>query len=147
MTSSLHYRGVQRFPVRWRHTFFLLFMPVSPKHHRREYPFPNTHTHDLCKAIMQCNSVDECENFLRDLCTLKEIRTLSERWYIAKRIWQGFPYRTIIQETGASSTTIARVSHWVQFGNGGFRTMCKRCIVDDRYPEEMSLGKMMAHAA
>ena len=49
---------------------------------------------------------------------------MTERWQIAKMVMQGLPYRVIMEQTGASSTTISRVAHWVVYGQGGYRKAC-----------------------
>lgn len=51
---------------------------------------------------------------------------MTERWQIARLAWMGFPYRVITAKTGASSTTIARVVHWLTYGKGGYRLACDR---------------------
>ncbi len=55
---------------------------------------------------------------------MQELKAITERWHIARLIWQGYPYRTIIEKTGASSTTIARVAHWLTYGQGGYQRAC-----------------------
>lgn len=51
---------------------------------------------------------------------------MAERWQIAKMVTEGLPYRVITRKTGASSTTIARVAHWVRYGEGGYEKLCER---------------------
>lgn len=113
-------------------------MPNIRTHHSKlaQFDFPNEQTSELFRIIRSLETEAECEAFFRDLWTLSEMKSMSERWQIAKLIWQGFPYRMIIKELNVSSTTIARVSHWMQYGNGGFRRMCQKLV---RHPSEEEL--------
>ncbi len=93
--------------------------------HQR-YQYPNKQTDELFRAVLSLETVGECEAFFRDLCTIQEIKALTERWHIAQMVWDGMPYRVIMEKTGASSTTIARVAHWVAYGQGGYQKVCTK---------------------
>lgn len=69
---------------------------------------------------------EECARFFRDLCTLRELESMAERWEVAKMVAQEIPYRKIHELTGVSSATITRIAHWVHHGEGGYRLMLKR---------------------
>lgn len=60
------------------------------------------------------------KKFLRDLCTLSELKAMSERFEVVKRISQGENYRRISKETGVSTATITRVGYWLKNGEGGY---------------------------
>ncbi|OIO53779.1 hypothetical protein AUJ46_04255 [Candidatus Peregrinibacteria bacterium CG1_02_54_53] len=92
----------------------------------QRFDYPNEQSKDLFNAILALESIEDCERFFRDLCTMQELKEMTERWEIAKMIWQGYPYRVITEKTGASSTTIARVAHWVTYGEGGYQKACKQ---------------------
>jgi TrpR-related protein YerC/YecD len=81
---------------------------------------------DLYRAILTLEGVGEARSFFRDLLTLAEISELAERWKVARLIARGVSYTEIIDQTGLSSTTVARVARWVKQGTGGYRTMLKR---------------------
>ena len=83
-------------------------------------------TRDLCKAILSLRSVREAESFLRDLCTLSELEAMAHRWQAAKLIDRGLPYLEISRRTGASTTTVTRVAHWLHHGEGGYRLALDR---------------------
>ena len=52
---------------------------------------------------------------LRDLCTPSEIRTIAERWHVARLLDQGdSSYREIHDATGVSTTTIVRVARFLR---------------------------------
>lgn len=98
-------------------------MPLADN---QRFEFPNEGSKDLFRALLALETVEDCENFFRDLCTIQELKAITERWEIAKLVSQNVPYRVIGQKTGASSTTIARVAHWVNYGKGGYQKACKQ---------------------
>jgi TrpR-related protein YerC/YecD len=80
----------------------------------------NKKTDNLFKAILSLKNVKEAEAFFRDLCTIDEIKDMSERWEIAKMIKKGFPYRQISKKLKVSTTTVSRVALWLNNGKGGY---------------------------
>jgi TrpR-related protein YerC/YecD len=83
-------------------------------------------TRDLLQAIVSLRSVGEAERFLRDLCTLSELEALSHRWQAAQLLDRGLPYLEVSRLTGASTTTVTRVAHWLRHGEGGYRLVLDR---------------------
>lgn len=81
---------------------------------------------ELYKAISKLEGTKECAEFFRDLCTVNELKAMSERWQVAKKVDKGTPYRQIAEETGASTATITRVAHWLHHGMGGYQNMLKK---------------------
>lgn len=81
---------------------------------------------DLFGAVLALETVEDCERFFRDLCTLSELRALTERWQVVRKLEEGMPYRAISDETGVSTATITRVAHWLQQGTGGYRLALDR---------------------
>lgn len=80
----------------------------------------------LIDVILALKSQDEAEKFLRDLLTESEIDEFSNRWQAAKMLDNNIPYTQIIKKTGLSSTTVARISKWLNSGMGGYRLMLDR---------------------
>lgn len=78
-------------------------------------------TDELFKAILSLENDKEAEAFFRDLCTIDEIKAMSERWQIAKLVYQGMPYRKIAEKLGVSTTTVSRVAVWVFHGENGYK--------------------------
>lgn len=74
----------------------------------------------LFKALMLCQTEEECRAFINDLCTPQEIDALTERWLIARLLaakspdGNGMSYRDISAATGASTTTVGRVARFLQ---------------------------------
>ena len=77
---------------------------------------------ELFDAILALNSVEECEAFFEDLCTIKEIQDLSQRFQVAKMLSEKKNYQDISKTTGASTATISRVNKCLMYGKGGYRT-------------------------
>ena len=80
----------------------------------------------LCKAITSLATVEDCRNFLRDLCTPAELQALIDRWQVVELLEQGLTYRRIHDLTGVSVTTIGRVARFLTDGYGGYRTAIDR---------------------
>jgi TrpR-related protein YerC/YecD len=80
----------------------------------------------LYDALLRLKTRAEAAAFMRDLCTIPEINALSERWSVARRVARGMSYRAVADETGASTTTVTRVAHWLHHGQGGYRTLLER---------------------
>ncbi len=83
---------------------------------------------ELIEAILSLKNADECERFLHDICTPKEMRDLSERWLIARLLDDGkLSYRDIHALTGVSVTTVGRVARFLQQENyKGYRAVLDR---------------------
>ena len=84
---------------------------------------------DLFEAIRNLEGPDEVERFLRDLCTLGELEAMAHRWEVVKLLDQGLPYQEIARRSGASTTTVTRVAHWLRHGEGGYRTALDRRLL------------------
>lgn len=75
----------------------------------------------LLRAILSLETKEEAKRFLRDLCTEGEIEEFAKRLKTAEMLMDNVPYSTIEKETGFSSTTVARVSKWLNSGEGGYK--------------------------
>ncbi|MBQ9068698.1 MAG: TrpR YerC/YecD [Eggerthellaceae bacterium] len=76
---------------------------------------------DLLHVLVGVTSEDDAYALLEDLFTIREIRETSQRLAVARMLDAGKPYVAIEQATGASATTIARVSKALNYGAGGYR--------------------------
>ena len=83
---------------------------------------------DLAALLAALRSDGEARAVLRDLCTPAEVRTLAERWHVAKLLDAGgLTYREIHDATGVSTTTIVRVARFLKDEqNGGYRLLLDR---------------------
>lgn len=80
----------------------------------------------LMKAVLELKTVEECENFFRDLCTVPEMISLSQRLRVAKLLSDDMIYSDVTEQTGASTATISRVNRALNYGSGGYRLVLKR---------------------
>ena len=83
-------------------------------------------TRELFEAILSLRTVEEAESFFRDLCTLAELEAMTHRWQAARLVDEGLPYHEVSRRTGASTTTVTRVAHWLRHGEGGYRLAIDR---------------------
>ena len=80
----------------------------------------------LFNAILSLESVDECYDFFEDLCTVTELKAISQRFNVAKLLLEKKVYNDIVEETGASTATISRVNRALSFGNDGYKLALDR---------------------
>ncbi len=80
----------------------------------------------LLDALLQVETVEEAAAFLRDLCTLGELRDLAQRWAVVRLLDAGLHYSEISRRTGASTATITRIASWLNHGEGGYRLLLDR---------------------
>lgn len=80
----------------------------------------------LFNAILQLKNVEECYDFFEDLCTVTELKALSQRIVVAKMLREKRVYSDIVEETGASTATISRVNRSLRYGNDGYDEVFKR---------------------
>ncbi|MCC8016303.1 MAG: YerC/YecD family TrpR-related protein [Clostridiales bacterium] len=74
----------------------------------------------LFKSILQLNDLEECYDFFEDLCTVQELKSLSQRIVVAKMLSEKSVYTDIVAKTGASTATISRVNRSLQYGCDGY---------------------------
>jgi TrpR-related protein YerC/YecD len=81
---------------------------------------------ELCDALLALRTREEAAAFLRDICSLHELESLSHRWQAARMLDQGTPYARVAAELHASTATVTRVAHWLRHGEGGYRLVLDR---------------------
>lgn len=77
----------------------------------------------LAVALTDISDVKTMQNFLRDVMTEKEILEISSRLQAAIMLQNGDKYTEIVKKTKLSSTTVARISDWLQNGCGGYQAV------------------------
>ena len=80
----------------------------------------------LVKGLLKLETEEECYAFLEDVCTIKELQDMAQRFDVALKLSDGFNYNQVSQETGASSATISRVNKCLMYGNNGYKTIIDR---------------------
>jgi TrpR-related protein YerC/YecD len=91
-------------------------------------------TDQLFDTVLDLRTVEECEAFFEDLCTLKEISDLSHRLEVARLLRSGATYEEVIvamrkalgRQPVPSTATISRINRFLKYGAGGYRTMLDR---------------------
>ncbi len=89
-------------------------------------------TDRLFDALLSLSDREECYRFFEDLCTVKELEDLSQRWAVARMLHQGMRYTDIADTTGASTATIARVNRCLLYGADGYARVVKK--LDPKQP-------------
>ena len=87
--------------------------------------FPSDHR-DLFQTILALETIEECESFFKDLCTIKEVEAMAQRLYAARLIAGGKTFTQIEELTGISSTTLSRVSQAYKYGSGYKKALSKK---------------------
>ncbi len=77
-------------------------------------------------AVLSLRTVEECQAFFKDVCTIKELQDLTQRLQVAVLLDQGRNYQEISKQTSVSSATISRVNRCLVYGDGGYRTVLDR---------------------
>lgn len=80
----------------------------------------------LYEAILKLESLEECEAFFEDLCTVQELESISQRLVVAKLLTEDKVYTDIVERTGASTATISRVNRTLQSGRDGYSIIFDR---------------------
>ena len=87
-------------------------------------PTSDIRTPDVENLLEVLASIDDHDTLfalMEDMFTIREIRESSQRLAVARMLDDGKSYAQIEQATGASATTIARVSKCLSYGAGGYR--------------------------
>ena len=74
----------------------------------------------LFDSILKLETREECYKFFEDLCTVNELKSISQRVVVAKMLTEKRVYSDIVAATGASTATISRVNRCLNYGNDGY---------------------------
>lgn len=80
----------------------------------------------LFKAILCLNDEEECYTFFEDLCTIKELLSIAQRFEVATMLRDKKTYMEIVEKTGASTATISRVNRSLTYGCDGYEMVFDR---------------------
>lgn len=86
----------------------------------------------LFSAVLKLETKEECYNFFNDLCTVVELKSISQRLQVAKLLSEHCLYNDIVSKTGASTATISRVNRSLNYGNDGYRVVFDRLSEDEK---------------
>lgn len=85
----------------------------------------------LFKAVLSLKDEQDCYSFFEDLCTVPEIKAMSQRLVVAKMLSEKRVYSDIVAQTGASTATISRVNRALIYGCDGYALAFKRIAESD----------------
>ncbi len=80
----------------------------------------------LFDAMLCLKNREECYQFFEDLCTVKELLSLSQRLEVATMLKEDRTYLEIGERTGASTATISRVNRSLNYGEDGYELVLRR---------------------
>lgn len=80
----------------------------------------------LFSAVLQLETIDECRRFFTDLCTISELKSMSQRMEVALMLKDKSVYTDIAAKTGASTATISRVNRCINYGSDGYNLVIER---------------------
>ena len=86
----------------------------------------------LLDVFASLDDKDTLFALMEDMFTIREIKESSQRLAVARLLDAGKSYAKIEELTGASATTIARVSKCLSYGSGGYRAAIEKL----NHPEE-----------
>lgn len=94
----------------------------------------------LVGAVLALKDASEAKRFLRDLLTPQEIEEFSNRLEAASLLSQNIKYDAIIDRTGLSSRTVARIAKWLKGSLGGYRLILSRLPKHHATPSQVRKG-------
>lgn len=86
----------------------------------------------LCEAVLKLETVEECYQFFEDICTISELKAMSQRLEVAKMLQKKHTYDEIVSRTGASTATISRVKRCLNYGADGYNLVFERLNLADK---------------
>ena len=90
---------------------------------------PKIHTEEvdhLFDAVLTLKDKEECYKFFEDVCTIKELLAMAQRYEVALLLDKKMTYLDIANKTGASTATISRVNRSLNYGEDGYEMVFER---------------------
>lgn len=84
----------------------------------------------LFDIIAKLDNEKEVEAFFEDLCTIKEIQDMAQRFDTAIMLSNGENYQNIQKTIGVSTATISRVNRCLEYGADGYRNVINKLSED-----------------
>jgi len=73
---------------------------------------------ELYEVFTKIKSPEEAEEFLKDLCSINELKQMAGRLYAAKLLKMGKTYVDVTKLSSVSSVTLSRISRCLKNGKG-----------------------------
>ena len=96
---------------------------------------PKIHTEEvdhLFDAVLTLKDREECYRFFEDVCTIKELLAMAQRYEVALMLRKKMTYLDIAEKTGASTATISRVNRSLTYGEDGYQLVFDRLEAQNR---------------
>lgn len=84
------------------------------------------------EAVLKLKDMEQCCDFFEDLCTIKELNVMEQRFEVARMLKQDKVYTEIADKTSASSATISRVKRMLEYGTGCVSEMIDQMKNDEQ---------------
>ena len=78
------------------------------------------------EAILCLENKEEGYQFFEDICTIKELNAIAQRFEVAKMLREENTYIDIAKVTRASTATISRVNRSLNYGNKSYDMLFAR---------------------
>ncbi len=88
--------------------------------------FQSPELDELFDGILTLRDREDCYRFFEDICTVNEIRAISQRLQVAKLLYNKKTYSEIEKLTKASTATISRINKCITYGADGYRRVLDR---------------------
>ena len=89
----------------------------------------------LYEALCSLQTPDEAQALLADILSARELADLAQRLEVAAMLSSGASYLDVSRSTGASSTTVSRVSKCLNGEAGGYRLVLARLAEKDTHQQ------------
>ena len=90
-------------------------------------------TDQLFKVILSLKDQEQCYKFFEDICTISELKAMSQRLEVARMLQEHHTYEAIVNRTGASTATISRVKRCLNYGADGYNLVLSRMQDQEDY--------------
>ncbi len=78
------------------------------------------------QSVLALETVEDCARFFDDLCTVSELKAMSQRLEVAGMLYQKRVYSDIVAATGASTAIVSRVKRSLNNGRDGYALVFER---------------------
>ena len=95
-----------------------------------KYKIDTPEVEQFYRAVLSLKTEDECRAFFKDLCTVNELVTISQRLDVGILLMQGMTYQEVSRRTGASTATISRVRRLLNDEEEGLEMAARRIQED-----------------
>lgn len=89
----------------------------------------------LFDAVLTLKTREECYKLFSDVCTIKELLAMAQRYEVAMMLTKKMTYLDIADKTGASTATISRVNRSLTYGEDGYTLVFDRLGILDEAKE------------